>query len=305
MATSTTKIVKVSASGRKVAMSEAQIKQDLQSKNPAVVANANAFLGLSQPSNNEQKATPPTPPKPKPTPTPTKTQNVFITDPYEPYTSALYPQSSLTNITPSADNYKQTTSSTSPNVMASTSLGVITLLNQSVMSGELVIKVSILNTSNDTQEYRAYLYDANGDRIDKEPDTYFANVKPNNSRSFSLSTNWKYGDITSLGGAYRVEVITQGGIYVDSRIVYLNTGTITTPTDKHQGNLTIPDTALPIEIPTLLPTTQTNIQPVNTQQSEGILSSLFGTTTDTTNNIKNYVIIGLGAVLLYSLLKKK
>lgn len=126
-------------------------------------------------------------------------------------------------------------------------VGKLTGVTHRVISGdELQVNVSVVNDSENTQEYRAYLYTSSGERVDKEPDTYFKNVGVNSSATFVLNSKWKNFDVGSMGGSYTVSVMTQAGILVGERVVSLYSGEVTK--GREDGGLIKPDTAPPTNV---------------------------------------------------------
>jgi len=167
--------------------------------------------------------------------------------------------------------------------------GIISAVSHTFIGDEINVTVTVRNTDSVVHEYRAYLYSADGDRMDKEPDTYYKNIQPGQNYTFRLSTNYGWGNISDLAGGYRVTVILEGGIFVDERFVSLSTGQVTNPDDRQPGTVTNPDTA-----PGIGGTPSFTQQP---QQTGGIIdniSSFLGGAT-TGFSIGTLVILG-GAI---------
>jgi hypothetical protein len=130
-----------------------------------------------------------------------------------------------TPMAPGSSPITPTPVATTPTTAPETSGGVqITSLNHSFQGDEITVNVSLYNNSNQTEEIRVFLYTANGDLVDKEPDFFWKNISSGGTASFTLKTAWKLADVDTLGGAYRVSVITQAGFVQDSRVVSLYTG---------------------------------------------------------------------------------
>ena len=198
-----------------------------------------------------------------------------------PYTSPSSP-------TPSNTSSGQTTQS-----VTAGSPGIISAVSHRFQSGEIYVTVTVRNTDSITHEYRAYLYSADGDRMDKEPDTYWKNVKPGQTYTFNLSTNYKWGDASDLAGGYRVTILLEGGIFVDERFVNLSDGQVTDPGDRQPGTPTDPDTAPGVGGTPALPG----------EDEPGFFENLFsgGGSSGATNNI---VLIG-GLIIIGGLLLSK
>jgi len=185
-----------------------------------------------------------------------------------------------------------------PNTMTETQttpeMGQITSISHQFKDDEIIVKVTYKNTSSIMREIRAYLYTSSGDRVDKEPDLSWINVAPGNSRTITLSSAWKNYDINDFGGAYRVTILAEGGIFIDERVVYLDSGAVVTPGDRNEGTTTNPDTA-PVT-PSATTGTTTNT-PAYTGSEGGFFSNLFGGS----SNAQDYILIALligGAYLL-------
>lgn len=193
-------------------------------------------------------------------------------------------------------------SSVSPSleVIAPQELGAITSLTHSVVSGdEIRVKVSIRNTSKETQEYRAYLYTSSGDLVDSEPDTFWKNVKAGQSWTFTLDSTWKAFDIKDFSGAYRVAIYAQGGVFVEERFVSLTTGAVTNPKEKAEGSIHDPTQA------GIVPEEEkigfvSDTPAIKTE--EGFLSSFFETTT---GKISTGALIIGGLAIAYLVGRKK
>ena len=128
-------------------------------------------------------------------------------------------------------------------VYTAPALGKITNVTHSFSDDEIIVKVTYLNTGTTVTEIRAYLYTSSGERVDKEPDTYWANVPASTSRTITLNSKWKYFDVGDLGGSYRVSIVAEGGIVIDEYSVSLSTGTAFQPKDRIQGQIINPDTS--------------------------------------------------------------
>jgi hypothetical protein len=153
---------------------------------------------------------------------------------------------------------------------------------------EIFVTVSVRNTSTTTQEYRAYLYTSSGDRVDKEPDLSWRNVKAGQTTTFQVSSAGPKFDVNSFGGAYRISIESQGGIFIDERIVSLITGDIRDPRDREQGSLQDPDTAPPI-IP---PSDDTFVSKTPPFEEEKVVKDrLF-------DSLSDYLKVGGGALAL-------
>ncbi|MBU0959705.1 MAG: hypothetical protein KKB31_07200 [Nanoarchaeota archaeon] len=169
-----------------------------------------------------------------------------------------------------------------------TTYGMIETITQTITNGELFVNVNVLNDTPQTQEYRVFLYDAFGKLLDKEPDLFWKNVSKNSRKILKVSTNWKYGCIDDLGGAYKIRLLIQGNLIVDEKIVTLGTGKVS------EGDIKDPfiddenENASPVS-PDLIPSPQPKIPPYIAPSTLGIGAGL----------------LIAGAVALYFLTSKK
>ena len=200
---------------------------------------------------------------------------------------ANLPQSGVISLTP-PPSAQQT---------ASLDFGKITSVSHSFFQGndELRVKVTVLNTTKKVQEYRAYLYTAGGELVDKEPDFFFANVRPGASRTFTVDSTGFGFDVKDFGGAYRVAILAENEILVDERIVFLQTGQITTPNERAEGSFVAGVTAPSID--TASKAAQGALPTLPSTGKDGILSSL--------GLELNVTTVVLGGLLLFLLGRKK
>lgn len=120
--------------------------------------------------------------------------------------------------------------------------GVIITTN--VSGEEIDINFKIWNVQGgQVQEYRAYVYSANGTLLDKEPDLYWKNVGQGEYGIITVSSrNDPSWNLKSVYPQFQVAVFTQQGVQVTHRIIDLSAGTTSqTPTPVN------PSYASPIE----------------------------------------------------------
>lgn len=173
--------------------------------------------------------------------------------------------------------------------------GKISNLKHRFSGNELYVSVTYQNTSTVTREVRAYLYTSSGELVDKEPDTKWIDVKAGQNYTFQLNSNWKYYSIADFGGAYKVAIIEEGGIFIEEWIVYLTTGEVSNPKEKNEGTPTNPKTSTPVG------TGGSSETPAYTgNDGQTWLEKLFGTGDN--SKMMTYVLVGIVA---YMLLKKK
>tara|TARA_Y100000310_G_scaffold337170_1_gene423564 strand:+ start:2232 stop:3107 length:876 start_codon:yes stop_codon:yes gene_type:complete len=181
---------------------------------------------------------------------------------------------------------------------ASLDFGKITNVSHSFYQGndEIRVRVTVKNTSSKTQEYRAYLYTSSGELVDKEPDTYWANVGAGQTRTFTVDSTGLGFDVKDFGGAYRVAILAENEILVDEKIVYLQTGQVTSPNERPEGSFIAGVTAPAIS--TDVTSTQKTLPSLSkSTEKDGFLSSL--------GLELNVTTVVLGGLLLYLLGRKK
>lgn len=92
---------------------------------------------------------------------------------------------------------------------------------------EIDVFAEITNNSNDTREYRAFVYNPSGLLLDKEPDLYWENIKSGKTEVIKVtSRNDPSWDINDVFPSFRVRVFEQKLGYIDGRIIELRTGSI-------------------------------------------------------------------------------
>ena len=193
---------------------------------------------------------------------------------------------------------------TSLNGVVTKEIGNITHLTHSIIKGdELQVKISVKNTSKTTQEYRAFLYTNDGQKVDKEPDTFWKNIKAGNSWTFTLTSSWKPYDVKDFGGAYKVSIMAQGNVFVDERVVSLTTGEITDPEEKGEGTIQDPESTTPAQLGGENGGLVSKTPPlVDDDNGNGFLANLFK---PTTGKITTGALIIGGVAIAYLLGRKK
>ena len=180
-------------------------------------------------------------------------------------------------------------------------IGTITNLRHNFVNDEIYVHVTVKNNGAQMQEYRAYLYSASGELVDKENDFGFKNVNPMGSHTFDLTSNYHYFDIHDFGGSYRVSVMTEAGALVDEKVVDLTTGTTSAPADRGTGTIQKPDTAPPTAPPANEKDGFVSNTPPSTAKKAFEIGDLFNFGTGASVGAGSVVVLGL---LIYALAKK-
>jgi len=178
-------------------------------------------------------------------------------------------------------------------------LGKITNVTHTFPNGELSVNVTILNNSDSQQEYKVFLYGANGKLWDTEPDTLsfdsWKNVTSGLSTIINVNSIGTYGEAKNFGGSYRVVVMAQGNVFIDDKIVSLTTGEVSETGENSTGDL-INDTSIGEAIQQGSENSGTPIYTGETSSSGFSFGNMFAS--GNTTNVMLLIAIGVGAYLI-------
>lgn len=123
------------------------------------------------------------------------------------------------------------------------------IMGYNTVGDEIVIPVTITNNTQETREYRAFVYNSSGFLLDKEPDLRWNNIQSGNTETIKVSSRYDpRWDINNVYPKFRVRVFEQNLGYVTGRIMDLTTGTIFKDFRGEGEGLATSETAPPITI---------------------------------------------------------
>jgi len=108
----------------------------------------------------------------------------------------------------------------------SSSFGSITSVNHSFAGNEIRVNVGVYNPTNETQEYRVFLYTLDGRLADKEPDLSWKNVKSGQSATIEVNTIGGFFSNKDFQQGYVIELQLQGGVVLAAFETDLQAGAI-------------------------------------------------------------------------------
>lgn len=126
----------------------------------------------------------------------------------------------------------------SPRIIVDGSLPDMANISYSVQGDEITITAVITNGSIVTKEYRLFVYNASGALIDKEPDLFWKNAKPNETINLKVTSRYDARwHVSTVYSQFRAVVLTQNGETIANKIIDLQSGEISTSPQAPQHDL--------------------------------------------------------------------